>query len=157
MTIRLSILNGPNLNMLGVREPGIYGAATLADIEADCRAALAGRDVDLTFRQTNSEGELVGWIQEAASEADGIIINPAGYTHTSVAVHDALRTANMPIVELHLSNVHAREDFRKKSYISPVATAIICGFGPRGYVLAVNAILDAIEDAANSSKAEPNV
>jgi len=140
MTLRIHILNGPNLNMLGKREPGIYGAATLANIEADCHAAAGDLGAEVIFRQTNHEGQLVEWIQEAGGNADGIIVNPAAYTHTSVAVHDALRTASVPIIELHLSNVHAREEFRHHSYVSPVATGIICGFGPAGYVLAMRAL-----------------
>jgi 3-dehydroquinate dehydratase II len=135
------ILNGPNLNMLGVREPHIYGQDTLADIEKRCaaRAEAAGRG--LVFRQSNHEGELVTWIQEARTQAAALIINPAGFTHTSVVIHDALKMLDCPGVELHLSNIHRREDWRHHSYVSLVATAIIAGFGSLGYELAVDAVL----------------
>lgn len=134
----LYILNGPNLNLLGVREPGIYGGSGLADIEAGCRKHAAGFDVE--FRQTNSEGELVGWIHEA-SESAGIILNAGAYTHTSIAVHDAVRAAEAPVIEVHLSNVFARESFRHHSYIAPVAKGVICGFGANSYILAIDAII----------------
>ncbi|GAB4184865.1 MAG: type II 3-dehydroquinate dehydratase [Thalassobaculales bacterium] len=132
------ILNGPNLNMLGVRQPEIYGRDTLADIEAACqdRAALLGVTVD--FRQSNHEGELVTWIQEARGRVDGIIINAGAYTHTSVAIMDALTVAELPVIELHLSNVFRREPFRHHSYISSQAVGVICGFGARGYLLALD-------------------
>ncbi|MEL6997372.1 MAG: type II 3-dehydroquinate dehydratase [Pseudomonadota bacterium] len=137
----IHVLNGPNLNLLGQREPEIYGSDTLEDIAqrlAD-RAAPTGREILL--RQTNYEGELVDFIQTARTDAVGVIINPAAYTHTSVAVHDALRTLTIPIIELHLSNPHAREAFRHHSYVSPVATGIIAGFGAHGYELALDAML----------------
>ena len=131
------ILNGPNLNLLGVREPETYGRETLSDIEEACleRAAELGLKVD--FRQSNSEGELVDWIQEARETADGIIINPAGYTTTSVASHDALRAVELPVIEVHLSNIHKRESFRHHSYVSLVAQGVICGLGAQGYTLAL--------------------
>ncbi len=134
------ILNGPNLNMLGTREPEIYGAQTLEDIEALCvkRAKALGYTIDL--RQTNYEGEMVEWIQQARSDASGVIINPAALTHTSVAVHDALRICDVPVIELHLSNPHTRESFRHHSYVSPVANGVLAGFGGHGYVLAVEAL-----------------
>jgi 3-dehydroquinate dehydratase II len=137
----IHILNGPNLNMLGVREPHLYGQDTLADIEKRCaaRAEAAGRG--LAFRQSNHEGELVTWIQEARTQAAALIINPAGFTHTSVVIHDALKMLDCPVVELHLSNIHRREDWRHHSYVSLVATAIIAGFGSLGYELAVDAVL----------------
>lgn len=137
----IHILNGPNLNMLGVREPHIYGQDTLADIEKRCaaRAEAAGRG--LVFRQSNHEGELVTWIQEARTQAAALIINPAGFTHTSVVIHDSLKMLDCPVVELHLSNIHRREDWRHHSYVSLVATAIIAGFGSLGYELAVDAVL----------------
>lgn len=127
--------------MLGKREPGIYGGKDLAAIEQDCRDA--GKDLGLSidFRQSNHEGDLVDWIQEAGEKAVGIVINPAAYSHTSVAIHDAIRAvAHIPVAEVHLSNIHAREAFRHKSMVSPVATGMICGFGPIGYVLALRAL-----------------
>ncbi len=144
----IHILNGPNLNMLGVREPHIYGQDTLADIEKRCaaRAEAAGRG--LVFRQSNHEGDLVGWIQDARTEAAALIINPAGFTHTSVVIHDALKMLDCPVVELHLSNIHRREDWRHHSYVSLVATAIIAGFGSMGYELAVDAVLQMTRRAA---------
>jgi len=134
------VLNGPNLNMLGKREPGIYGAKTLADIEADCRAEAGRLTLELDFRQSNHEGDLVTWIQEAPDTAAGLIINPAGYGHTSIAIHDALRLLSIPIAEVHLSNIHSREEFRHKTMVAPVATGMICGFGPIGYILAIQAL-----------------
>lgn len=135
------VLNGPNLNLLGIREPEIYGKDTLADIEARLakRAGAVGRGV--VFRQTNHEGTLVEHIQAARTEAAALIINPAAYTHTSVAIHDALKMLKIPIVELHLSNPHARETFRHHSYVSPIASGIIAGFGAAGYQLALDAVL----------------
>jgi len=133
------ILNGPNLNLLGTREPGIYGAATLADIEALCRTAAAGHGLDVVFHQTNHEGVLVDQIQ-AARGAFGIILNAGAYTHTSVALRDAISATGVPTVEVHLSNVFAREDFRHHSYLSPVARGVICGFGPQSYVLGLAAL-----------------
>jgi 3-dehydroquinate dehydratase II len=136
----LYVLNGPNLNLLGKREPGIYGAATLADIEAMARARASSFGLAVEFRQTNHEGTLVDWVQEAGENGTGIVINPGAYTHTSVALHDALRVARCPIVEVHLSNIHAREPFRHQSYVSPVAQGVIIGLGPLGYELAIEAI-----------------
>ena len=134
------VLNGPNLNLLGTREPEIYGTTTLGDIEKMCdvRAGTLGFTVD--FRQTNSEGELVSWIQEARDKASAIIINAAAYTHTSVALADALAAAELPAVEVHLSNIYKREAFRHHSYISPVAVGVICGLGATGYLLALDAL-----------------
>lgn len=134
------VLNGPNLNMLGSREPSIYGGRTLADIEADCRAAGDRLGFAVECRQSNHEGILVDWVQEAGRVATGIVINPGGYTHTSVALHDAIRAAAIPAVEVHLSNIFAREPFRHHSYISPAAAGVICGLGPVGYVLALEAL-----------------
>ena len=139
------ILNGPNLNMLGVREPAIYGHETLADIEEMCAERAAALDVSIDFRQSNFEGELVGIIQGARDSAAGIIINPAGYTHSSVAIPDALKLTELPVIELHLSNPHTREEFRHRSYVSATAYGIICGFGAHGYVLAVDAMARIIE------------
>jgi len=146
MSKRILVLNGPNLNLLGVREPATYGADTLADVEKLCRATAKEHHLDLDFRQSNHEGELVTWIQEARGTMDGVVINPAGYSHTSVAIHDALRMLDVPIVEVHLSNIHAREAFRHHSYVSAVATGVICGLGPLGYRLAIAALADKIKD-----------
>ncbi len=140
MATPVFILNGPNLNMLGKREPGIYGAATLADVEAACAAHGKALGLKVDFRQTNIEGVLVDWIQEAGEKAQGIIINPGAYTHTSVALQDALRAVGLPVIEVHLSNIFAREAFRHHSYVSPVATGVICGLGPKGYTLALEAL-----------------
>ena len=140
MSDTILILNGPNLNLLGTREPEIYGSTTLADIEASCRAHASQANIDVDFRQSNVEGELVTWIQTVAGNTIGIIINAAAYTHTSVALHDALKATGLPIVELHLSNVYKRESFRHKSFISSVADGVICGFGAHGYVLAIDAV-----------------
>ncbi|MBU0726000.1 MAG: type II 3-dehydroquinate dehydratase [Alphaproteobacteria bacterium] len=134
------ILNGPNLNMLGVREPAIYGTETLGDIEDNCRSAAPEFGLAIDFRQSNHEGELVSWIHEARDSADGIIINAGAYTHTSVAILDALTLAELPVIEVHLSNIYKRESFRHHSYISPIAAGVICGFGGQGYVLALEAM-----------------
>jgi 3-dehydroquinate dehydratase-2 len=142
MTRLVLILNGPNLNLLGVREPAIYGHQTLADIEADCRRLADERGLAIDFRQSNHEGQLIEWIQAARGEAAAIVINPAGYTNTSIAILDALKMFEGPIVEVHLSNIHRREAFRHTSYISLAATGVICGLGARGYLLALDAIAD---------------
>ena len=134
------ILNGPNLNLLGTREPGVYGNHTLADIERDCAARAKGLGLKIDFRQTNHEGELVTWVQEAGQSASGIVLNAGAYTHTSVALHDAVRAADVPVIEVHLSNVYKREAFRHKSYISTVAVGVICGLGPLGYEMALEAL-----------------
>lgn len=135
----LYVLNGPNLNLLGVREPHIYGRETLADVQALCEAAAEG--VTVVFRQSNHEGELVDWIQEARTRAVALVINPAAYSHTSVALLDALKALTIPVVECHLSNPAAREEFRRHSYVSLAATGIISGFGAQSYELAVKAAL----------------
>ncbi len=141
MATTVYVLNGPNLNLLGTREPEIYGRTTLKDIEAMCRDAGKRHGFDILFHQSNHEGALVDWIQEArGSGAAGIVINPAAYTHTSVAILDALLAADIPTIEVHLSNVHAREPFRRHSYVSPAAKAVICGFGANGYVLAIDGL-----------------
>lgn len=135
------VLNGPNLNALGKREPGIYGAATLASIEADCVASAKAFGLSIDFRQSNHEGDLVDWIHEAGDKAVGVVLNAGAYTHTSIAIHDAIRaTAPLPVVEVHLSNIHAREPFRHISKVAPVAIGMICGFGPLGYTMAIQAL-----------------
>jgi 3-dehydroquinate dehydratase-2 len=136
----IHILNGPNLNMLGLREPEIYGSDTLQSIEELCRRKAAALGIGIEFKQTNSEGELVGWIQQARGQAAGIILNAAAYTHTSIAIQDAIKATGLPVVEVHLSNVYRREPFRHHSYVSPVAAGVICGFGVRSYELAIDAL-----------------
>ena len=132
-------LNGPNLNLLGQREPEVYGPTTLADIEAKVREKAAKLNVEIDFRQTNLEGELVNWIQQARGDFDVIVLNAAAYTHTSVALRDAISAANVPTIEIHLSNVHAREEFRHKSLIAAVCRGQITGFGAESYILALDA------------------
>lgn len=134
------VLNGPNLNMLGLREPGVYGSTTLKDIETTIRDAGARLGLDIDFRQTNHEGVLVDWIHEAREKACGIVINPGAYTHTSIALHDAFKAAGLPVIEVHISNIFARESFRHHSYVSPVASGVLCGFGPHGYVLGLEGL-----------------
>jgi 3-dehydroquinate dehydratase II len=138
MAKTIYILNGPNLNLLGTREPELYGRATLKDVEALCRKTAQAHGFGIEFRQSNREGELIDWIQEArAKKAAGIIINAAGYTHSSVAIHDALLAANAPVIEVHITNIHARESFRQHSFIAMAAKASLCGFGIEGYALAI--------------------
>lgn len=144
----VAVLNGPNLNMLGLRQPEVYGRATLDDVEALCAEAAEGLGLAIDFRQTNGEGELVSWIQECRGRAAGIVINPAGYTTTSIAVLDALLAVELPVIEVHISNIHRREDFRHRSYVSKAAVGVICGLGIRGYALALTAMADLIEEAA---------
>lgn len=144
--MKILILNGPNLNMLGKREPEIYGKETLDDIKKQCKIKAEKGRAKIDFRQSNLEGELVDWIQEAVvGNYDGLIINPAAYTHTSVAILDALKMLNIPIIEIHLSNIFQREEFRHKSYVSPVATGIISGLGSKGYLLAIEYLLEVYE------------
>ncbi len=133
------VLSGPNLNLLGVREPHIYGSDTLEDIRVRCEARARGLGFDIVFRQSNHEGELIDWVQEARESASALVINPAGYGHTSVALLDALKTLKQPIVECHLSNPAAREDFRRSTYVSLAATGLVSGFGALSYELAVEA------------------
>lgn len=136
------VLNGPNLNMLGVREPQLYGSTTLDELETACQERGERLGLAIDFRQSNHEGELVSWIQQARTDHDGIIINPAAYSHTSVAILDALTLAELPVIEVHLSNIHKREAFRHHSYVSAVATGVICGLGPTGYLLALDAMAE---------------
>ena len=139
------VLNGPNLNLLGVREPATYGRDTLADIEEACLERAAELDLAVDFRQSNHEGQLVDWIQEARETADGIILNAGAYTHTSIAILDALRASELPIIEVHLSNIHRRESYRRHSYVSEAAQGMICGFGAQGYLLALEAMAQLIK------------
>ena len=132
------ILNGPNLNLLGTREPGKYGSATLAEVQTLCRDTAKSHGLAIVFRQSNHEGEIIDWIQEAhAKKAAGIVINPAGFTTTSISILDALLAAGLPTIEVHITNIHARESFRHNSHISKVAKAVVCGFGVQGYALAI--------------------
>lgn len=141
MTKTITILNGPNLNLLGTREPEIYGTTTLADIKLMCEKTAKAYVVAIDFRQTNHEGVLIDWVQEVAHREGGIIINAGGYTHTSVALHDALRAVTVPIIEVHLSDPKTRETFRHHSYIEAVAKKSFCGHGAKGYVMAIEAIV----------------
>jgi 3-dehydroquinate dehydratase-2 len=147
MATPVFVLNGPNLNMLGAREPAIYGGKGLADIGKDCAAAGQRLGLAVDFRQSNHEGVLVDWIQEAAAAARGIVLNPGAYGHSSIALHDAIRAVGLPVIEVHLSNVFAREPFRHHSTISPVAAGVICGLGPLGYVLALEALAGLVTSA----------
>ena len=142
----IAVLNGPNLNMLGSREPTLYGAATIEDLEALCIETAQALDLAIDFRQTNHEGELITWVQECRYRARGIVINPAGYGHTSIALVDALLASELPIVEVHLTNIHAREEFRRHSMVSRVANGVICGLGIRGYGLALTALAEMLLD-----------
>ena len=138
MAKTIYVLNGPNLNLLGTREPHLYGRTTLADVEKLCRTAAERHGFALVFRQSNHEGQIIDWINEARAEkAAGLIINPAGHTTTSVAILDALLAMESPIVEVHITNIHAREEFRRHSYVSRAARAVVCGFGINGYALAI--------------------
>lgn len=148
MTKPIHILNGPNLNLLGTREPAIYGHETLNDIKARCEAEAAGLGLDCVFRQSNHEGVLVEWIHEARTDASALLINPAAYGHTSVALHDALKALDLPIIEIHLSQPMARESFRHHSYVSLVADGVISGFGALGYVLGIKAAAEIIANGA---------
>ena len=139
------VLNGPNLNLLGVREPSIYGRDTLGDVEERCTARAAALGLEIDFRQSNHEGQLVDWIQEARESADGIILNAGALTHTSVALLDALSAADLPVIEVHLSNIFRRESFRHHSYVSLAANGVICGLGAQGYEFALDAIASLIE------------
>jgi len=139
------VLNGPNLNLLGTRKPEVYGTTSLADVEKLCRAEADRLGLELVFRQSNHEGRLIDWIHEAGAQvkagtAIGVVLNAGAYTHTSIALHDAIEGSDLPVIEVHISNVHAREEFRHHSFISPVARGVIAGFGPHGYVLGLRGL-----------------
>lgn len=144
--MKILVLNGPNLNLLGAREPAVYGSTTLADVEALCRATAQRLGAEAECRQSNHEGALIDWIHEAgaahrAGQLAGVVFNAGAYTHTSVALHDAIKGAGVPVIEVHISNVHAREAFRHHSYLSPVAAGIVVGFGVEGYALAIEGLV----------------
>ncbi len=147
MSLTILVLNGPNLNMLGLRQPEIYGSGSLAGVESACRSKARKLGLEIDFRQSNHEGELVTWIQEARGKMAGIAINAGAYTHTSVALLDALSLVELPIIEIHMSNVYARERFRHQSYISPVANGVICGLGSNSYLLALEALKQIIDSS----------
>ena len=140
------VLNDPNLNLLGAREPEVYGTGTLDELETLCAETAEGLGIAIDFRQSNIEGELISWVQEARSRAAGLIINPAGYSHTSIALMDAVLTLDIPVIEVHLSNIHKREAFRHNSYMSRAADGVICGLGFAGYRLALIALSDILEE-----------
>ena len=148
MLHRTLILNGPNLNLLGQREPGIYGRSTLAEIEAMCRAEGERLGLEIECRQSNGEGQLVSWVQEIPGQFAGLILNAGAYSHTSIALLDALRALKEPLIEVHLSNIYHRETFRQHSYVSLAAKGVICGFGPRGYLMALDALAALLNDAS---------
>ena len=140
------VLNGPNLNLLGLRQPELYGRATLDDVEQLCIDTAETLDLAIDFRQSNTEGELVGWVQDCRSRAAGVVINPAGYTTTSIAIMDALLVLDVPVIEVHITNIHRREEFRQHSFISKAATGVIAGLGVQGYALAVQAIAALLDE-----------
>lgn len=147
MQRNVHILNGPNLNLLGMRQPEIYGTETLADVEAECRRVGSDLALAIDFRQSNAEHQLVDWIHEAREQSAGMVINPAAFSHTSVAILDALHACTFPIIEVHISNIHRREAFRHSSYVSTVATGVIAGCGTQGYVLALQRLARLIAPA----------
>ena len=147
------VLNGPNLNLLGKRQPDIYGRETLADVEAECRAAAEELSLEVRFHQSNREYEIIDWIHEARETAGGIVINPAAFTHTSVAILDALNAFDGPVIEIHISNVHKRESFRHHSYVSRRADGVIAGFGTQGYVLALRRLSRLIDERCGTEPA----
>jgi len=151
--MKIIVINGPNLNMLGKREPEIYGSLTLEDIESflASRAEVADGDVNLSFFQSNSEGEIVTAIQDARGKFDGVIINPAAYTHTSVAIRDAILSAGLPVVEVHLSNIYRREDFRRKSFVSGVSVGVVSGFGAESYYLGLLGLVEHVRKKGTGS------
>jgi 3-dehydroquinate dehydratase-2 len=144
----IAVLNGPNMNMLGLRQPEMYGHDTIDDVEALCAETAEVLGLAIDFRQTNGEGELVSWVQECRGRAAGIVINPAGYTTTSIALMDALLAVELPVVEVHVTNIHRREEFRHHSFVSKAAVGVICGLGIRGYALALTALAEMLEDRA---------
>ena len=146
MSKPIYILNGPNLNLLGTREPEIYGRMTLADVKSMCKERAKSRGLKIFFEQSNNETQIIDWVHQAIDDADGIIINPAAFTHTSVAILDALKNVPAPIIELHISNTHQRESFRHHSYVTQAATGLILGFGINGYVMAVDAMANMLEE-----------
>ncbi|MBV9782690.1 MAG: type II 3-dehydroquinate dehydratase [Acidisphaera sp.] len=143
----VAVLNGPNMNMLGLRQPKLYGAATIDDVETLCAEVAEELGMAIDFRQTNAEGELISWVQECRGRAQGIVINPAGYTTTSIALMDALLACELPVIEVHVTNIHRREEFRQHSYVSKAAVGVIAGLGVRGYALALNGMADLLEEA----------
>ncbi len=149
--MQILIIHGPNLNLLGAREQGIYGKVSLQEIERDLAKLAKKEQVTLEFYQSNHEGEIVSKIQQAQRGCDGIVINPAAYTHTSVAIRDAIAAITIPVVEVHLSNIHAREDFRKESYVSPVARGVVFGFGPRSYQLGLLGLIKILKEGNHSN------
>ncbi len=151
MTSLVYVLNGPNLNMLGVREPEVYGTETLDDLRVRTEKAAARNGLAIDFRQSNIEGEIVNWVQEARGKAKGIIINAGGYTHTSVAILDALQAVSLPAIEVHLSNIFRRDEFRQHSYVSLAATGVICGLGAKGYELAIEALANILKTTASKA------
>jgi 3-dehydroquinate dehydratase-2 len=142
----IAVLNGPNLNMLGLRQPHLYGSATLDDVEQLCAETAEALGLAIDFRQTNGEGELISWVQECRDRAAAIVINPGGYSHTSVALMDALFAAEGPVIEVHVSIIHRREEFRQHSFVSKAAVGVICGLGVRGYALALTAVADLLTE-----------
>lgn len=144
----IAVLNGPNMNLLGLRQPNVYGRDTLDDVEQFCAEAAEQLGLAIDFRQTNGEGELVTWVQEARARAQGIVINPAGYTTTSIALLDALLASELPVIEVHLTNIHRREEFRQHSYVSKAAVGVICGLGIQGYALALTAMAGLVDGGA---------
>ncbi len=154
MTVKpVFILNGPNLNLLGSREPEIYGRETLTDLHVRCQSRGEALGLSIDFRQSNSEGQLIDWVHEAHQQASAVILNAGAYTHTSIALLDALQTLAIPCVEVHLSNIHKREDFRHVSFVSKAAWGVICGFGQKGYDLALDALADRLLPPAVSAHA----
>ena len=143
---KILVLNGPNLNLLGTREPEIYGRVTLDDIEAEAADLAQDLSLGVEFRQSNHEGQLIDWVQGASRDFAGIVLNAGGLTHTSIALHDALKLAGVPVIEVHVSNIYKREEFRHRSLVSPVADGVICGLGAHGYLLAIEAIARMIEE-----------
>ena len=142
----IAVLNGPNINMLGLRQPRVLGAATLDDVEQLCAETAEDIGLAIDFRQTNGEGELISWVQECRGRCAGIVINPAGYATTSVALLDALLAVEIPVIEVHIANIHKREEFRHRSYVSRAAAGVVCGFGVRGYAMALRAMVDLLEE-----------